>query len=296
MIDAYTIGINLALQDGVSTGIALIRRELDALNATLALSMSGLAQFQHSGVQALSHLSPMALTPVVRGKSLAEAEPVAAKPAGVMAPELVAPVAHARPAEPIISPLIWPKLPEIAPVAAGAGAVVPTPSAAPATAAPIADAPAALGGSELAMLAMSMLPATISAASAPQVENTVLLADTPREDATSGASEVGVAPPPPPGQAIIPAAPSAPLPAVTAPVAPSIAVHEAAMEPARPSMAPQERSSGSTQLSGEITLDGARVGRWMADQLARGAARAPSGGSGHDPRQGMVWPGGRAQS
>jgi hypothetical protein len=152
-----------------------------------------------------------------------------------------------------------------------------------------------LGGSDLAILAMSMLPAHIAAASAHPAGDAVLLADAPRERAASGASEAGAAPSPLLGQPIL-AAPSGPPPPVVAPMAPTIAVHEAGMAPARSSMAPQERAGASTQLSGEVTLDGARVGRWMADQLARGAARAPSGGTGHDPRQGMVWPGGRSQS
>ena len=42
MIDAYEIGINLALQDGVSAGVEAIIRELEALDAAVAASAAGL--------------------------------------------------------------------------------------------------------------------------------------------------------------------------------------------------------------------------------------------------------------
>lgn len=295
MIDAYTIGINLALQDGVSTGIALIRRELDALNATLALSMAGLAQFQHSGVQALSHLSPLTLPPVTRSKPPVEQAQVAAQPAIAMAPDVSAPVARAPMVDAIIAPVILPKIPEFVSIADAASPIMSAPLPTPVTTAPTADAPSVLGGPDLALLAMSMLPAPIAAASTPPVDTTVLLADAPHDHLASGVNDGRAASPPMPGQPIL-VAPSAPAHPLVAPMAPAIAAQEMSMGPARPSMAPQERTGTNTQLSGEVTLDGARLGRWMADQLARGAARAPNGGSGHDPRQGMIWPGGRAQS
>ena len=40
MIDAYTIGISIALDDGVSEGIAQIRRKLVALDAATRSSIS----------------------------------------------------------------------------------------------------------------------------------------------------------------------------------------------------------------------------------------------------------------
>jgi hypothetical protein len=42
MIDAYTIGITLALEDGVSEGIVAIRRDLAALDAAVADSAARL--------------------------------------------------------------------------------------------------------------------------------------------------------------------------------------------------------------------------------------------------------------
>jgi hypothetical protein len=44
-------------------------------------------------------------------------------------------------------------------------------------------------------------------------------------------------------------------------------------------------------LQGDVILDGARVGRWMASTLARQAARPPAGPTGPDPRQTPLWSG-----
>lgn len=43
MDDAYTIGITLALENGVSEGLAIIRRDLDTVNLALAQTMRGFA-------------------------------------------------------------------------------------------------------------------------------------------------------------------------------------------------------------------------------------------------------------
>ena len=46
MLEAYEIGISLALQDGVSAGIALIRRDLDALDRAIAATSQNLVSLQ----------------------------------------------------------------------------------------------------------------------------------------------------------------------------------------------------------------------------------------------------------
>ena len=46
MIDAYTIGITLALNNGVADGIAAIRRDLAALDRAVDASAAGLAQLR----------------------------------------------------------------------------------------------------------------------------------------------------------------------------------------------------------------------------------------------------------
>ncbi len=52
MIEAYEIGISLTLQDGVSDGIALIQRDLAALDRAIAATAINLANLQSAaGVQ-----------------------------------------------------------------------------------------------------------------------------------------------------------------------------------------------------------------------------------------------------
>ncbi len=62
--------------------------------------------------------------------------------------------------------------------------------------------------------------------------------------------------------------------------------------PTPPSYAPpaaQATQSGPT--GGDVFLDGARVGTWLADHLAREAGRPQMGGTGIDPRLTPAWPG-----
>jgi len=104
------------------------------------------------------------------------------------------------------------------------------------------------------------------------------------------------APPPPPA-----AAPASPLLArAMAPLANSAAGLPAAGN--RPSPTPgattptasptaQDGGSSGGPTQGDVYLDGARVGRWMATYLARSAARPPGGTTGFDPRQTIAWPG-----
>lgn len=54
MIEAYEIGIKLALQDGVSEGIAAIRRDLGPLDLAIAQTTLRLNQLQRVGAQALA--------------------------------------------------------------------------------------------------------------------------------------------------------------------------------------------------------------------------------------------------
>ena len=49
MIEAYEIGISLALQDGVSDGIDLIRRKLASLDQAIAATSNSLARLQQAG-------------------------------------------------------------------------------------------------------------------------------------------------------------------------------------------------------------------------------------------------------
>ena len=44
-------------------------------------------------------------------------------------------------------------------------------------------------------------------------------------------------------------------------------------------------------MSGDVILDGQKVGRWMSDRLTRDAGRPPNGPTGFDPSRSPAWPG-----
>lgn len=58
MGDAYTIGITLALENGVSEGIAVIRRDLQSLDVAIGQTMGGLAGLRRAGDLGVSFAGP----------------------------------------------------------------------------------------------------------------------------------------------------------------------------------------------------------------------------------------------
>ncbi len=84
-----------------------------------------------------------------------------------------------------------------------------------------------------------------------------------------------------------PMAPSAAAPELQS--APAIA---APLAPALPSVAPvAEAGQEGGREGGAVYLDGMLVGRWMEERLARAAGRPSGGATGFDPRMGPSWPG-----
>ena len=63
------------------------------------------------------------------------------------------------------------------------------------------------------------------------------------------------------------------------------------LAPALPSAVPPADAGGASRLTGDVYLDGARVGRWMADRMERDAGRPPVGPTFFDPRQSPAWAG-----
>ena len=57
----------------------------------------------------------------------------------------------------------------------------------------------------------------------------------------------------------------------------------------RPEPAGSFAQGGPTQ--GDVFLDGTRVGRWMADTLARAVSGPASGSTAFDPHMSAAWPG-----
>ena len=77
MVDAYEIGIELALQDGVSAGLEAVTKELAALDAAVAASSAGLmALVRTAGLAA----EAVAAVGGVRVRAPASAEPAAVRP------------------------------------------------------------------------------------------------------------------------------------------------------------------------------------------------------------------------
>ncbi len=60
-----------------------------------------------------------------------------------------------------------------------------------------------------------------------------------------------------------------------------------AYAPAAPSTATREQPT----MSGDVILDGQKVGRWMSDRMTRDAGRPPNGPTGFDPSRSPAWPG-----
>ncbi len=354
MIEAYEIGIRLALQDGVSEGIAAIRRDLGSLDQAIAQTTLRLGQLQRIGAQALaasqelpertaSGLPARRPAPMTMPTPLLEAEPLASPvdaqtvtpmplpsprpPAGppsvltairtpAKEPDPVSPTVVIRPAAAVVETTtrpaavavegvraaISPRPPEQPAAAPSSGAVPPVP-------APVAAVAARLAGPKL------------------QVSN-LMAREGGRAQETASPSPARRAPPAPDRAAVAPqqvpaepgrreevrplvqrrdearevharhsAAASGPpvarvMPALAAPagvLSPTSSVAPAASS----SYAPPPTSSRAreTSVRGDVFFDGARVGRWMSEQMARDAGRPNTGPTGFDPRRSPAWPG-----
>jgi hypothetical protein len=64
-----------------------------------------------------------------------------------------------------------------------------------------------------------------------------------------------------------------------------------AASPLPPAAAPVASPASTGPVQGDVYLDGARVGHWLSDQLAREANRPQTGVTGFDSRLGLAWPG-----
>jgi hypothetical protein len=276
MDDAYVIGIRLALEDGVSAGVASIAADLTMLDRAIASTEAGLARLQRiagavSGVASVSLLqrevtasSDIAAPPATEG-GLAVPSPVprvtavggvsaqnaplapnsVERPIGVPArlvlPDPIAPIVHVAAAEPIVQ--VIREFAGFAPSVAVSGPAQP--------------------------MGATNMPAVKTR----DVPDTRVQADAPIIAPTLAATGRAVAP-------VMQMARDTPPPSALA----GVALDHAAAAPAR-AMAPAQVTQG------DVYLDGARMGRWMADTLARAASRPMGGMTGFDGRMGPAWPG-----
>ncbi len=354
MIEAYEIGIRLALDDGISAGVQAIRRELIELDRVVEASAVRLASLRAAAglpavpsvaepprseaVQSAETEEPQQpARPVVAGPEPADEQPDVARrgpssglavtleklddaPATASAPSSAG-ERQLAPAEPVAD--AGPYRPSSAATSEAPEPLVVTPpaeTAAPTAAAPIAHlaaAPTAQGVAEEGRAAPS------TAAAEPSRDRGAPQAPEPSQrraepDGIVTAREPAALAPPPPARPIGPARPPpssdatpsrSAAPAATPvesgqPRRSSGASHPRASGPARDIVAPERADSDrqpSAPKAGEdadqrtmevyIYLEGAPLGRWMADQLDRAASRPAASLTGFDPRVSPAWPG-----
>ncbi len=322
MIESYEIGIALALDNGVSAGIAAIRQDLATLDRAVASSAAGLLTLRRLS-EGLSGNAPGPLPPFTQPSPVLPAptelatEIHASPPPSVLAPwPLPAPIpatlidsapsapwandtpadaVRPPPPQPVITAALSAQPPSqpmpVPPVAAIAtvASVVPKPSIPP----HLPNRIAAANFSE--PKAASPGPIRLPASKPMPIPDAPTFAPHPATPYRAGQIHLTPAAPLPP-----PPAPDHPEPPTNNHFAP-MAVRPAAAAAAasRPTRADRTEplslqprasdASGSapdsdTASHGEIILDSARLGRWISDRLARAADRPQSGTTGFDPR------------
>ena len=310
MIDAYTIGITLALDNGVASGIAAIRQDLAALDRAVASSAAGLLLMRR--------LSESLKVPT-------PASPAPLPPASHQRPSEVTEFALSPPPTSVAAAPSWvtPSLRLPPPASIGMPALLP-PSRGTNQEAEAAPSP---------VLPSASLPPPAAALFAPftfqmERERSRLVDPKPNQtdlELPSLSQPQSPIPAVPsrtiavPAMASPPPSPSAPLPeAALRPISHSVAPGQNATQkrvlpvaptavasqsmasvrtepPALPanspglSQMPLNPTTGSPH--GEIILDSVRLGRWMSDRLARAISRPGSGTTAFDPRISATYPG-----
>lgn len=188
MDDAYTIGITLALENGVSDGLAIIRRDLEALDLAIAHTLGGLAELRRASEAAIAGAGLDLARLAAEGRRLLGGLPSMTAPAPVRrSPEAAGRVEDAatppseaaalKPTPAIAIPSAplreWPPLAVAATVQHPVAPAVPL---APAPAAPSAgiNAPASLsvGNAPASLVTSVAIPATMAPHAAPIARET----------------------------------------------------------------------------------------------------------------------------
>lgn len=311
MEDAYTIGIRLALDDGVSAGIAAISGDLAALDRAVAGSAMGLDRLRafSSGVgvsaaadmQRVARQGGQVMQPLA--PPLEEKVPATSARADAMTvPSQAAPVTiavtppTAAPAMRSLAPMLLPaapSLPDFAAFAPGPSAptqpdTAPTAAAAP-TIVRVIEHHRQLVTHEIgrSLVPHSADPPNVSPSGIPVAPLRTIVP--PLSVPVPETGGVSLAPAAPPAMVAATMAPTS----VTAPTSGApIAVPPPAMttrQSATPLLPAAQVAAGPSQ--GDVFLDGLRIGRWVTDALTREAARPSAGSTPFDPRMGPSWPG-----
>jgi len=274
MNDAYTIGITLALENGVSAGVAAIRRELGELTGAADASIGGLSrlgahwgatmttlsQAAHSseltriaeaGHRLLPPLPTVAVPSSSQRKPGAGVEPVpdSAVTDAVSKPEpLTVPRLLAGSSVPPPTSIAQPAIADARPALAGAPSAPTAPPPAAIAQPALANAPSAPASAPSAPTALPPLPAglvAMPAGFAPPAAMPNAFAPT-RAEATM---PVGAAPASPPPGAVLPATPTAPILSRDASITDSAAAPTSPMPPAAFSRDPSMRAFGPSDLA-----------------------------------------------
>lgn len=356
MIDAYTIGIKLALDDGVSAGIASVRRDLATLDRAIAFTADGLVALRRIGKE-ISAVGPVVVnrapSPVApaqvlsKSQTLGQPGPLSSnlgnaarpQPDPVPRPEVrsaVTPAAPSMDPEPLLmrranppqgSGRAAPSAPRQSSISSTPRDLPPPPSPTPPDRYPAAaiSAPRAKSvvefaprlpdqqrvGAEALSSRLPPTPISFPPDAAPQSLGSSLARDvvsipSPAEPTSRtempavprARSDATVLPPVFTSSASTGAKSAAPradtrLARTSREVNPEgFTENPSFTERPRPQMRHQstDHEPGQSGASGDITLDGTRLGRWMADALARFGERPPSGSTGLDPRVTPDWP------
>jgi hypothetical protein len=314
LIDAYTIGIRIALDDGVSAAVTQIRQKLTELNVAADTTELKLAHLIDLGKEVghgpQADLSrPQVKQAFQRKPAVSVADPAAhleppqfpqpspgtpaVAPQAKTEPEKPRDQPHASPLQLPLRPLIQtydpnPPDPPAAPqltikstIQTDAETVSAAPSTARAEVMPAQKLPDAEGRpSSAAPRVSSFNPAPLRPPAGESGTHTnAAIAPVVLPSGDQSTSE---------GQALRARVPEART--ATAPQVPTqrpLARHEPEMSPRTDN---SQRREAAHQVSGEIVLDGARLGRWISTFFAAEIGRPPAGVTGFDPRSSASWP------
>ncbi len=261
-----TIGVRLALEDGVSAGMAALQAEIGAMARLLA------------GTPGLGVAAALAAPPAAPPRGI---PPVAPGQAG--GAEIVPAVASVVPV-PVAPPVVGAteRVVERYVVERMSAAEAPAPVRVP-TRSAVAPAVAPIGvGADIEV--HPVLAAREAKETASSMPASVVL---PLErSAAPVGGQAGLSAP------AASAAATAEVPGGEPAPSPSAALDWAqAVAPQLPQVAPVAMAGGERAGGGPVYLDGRLLGHWLAEHLAQEAGRPMAGGVGFDGRMGPAWPG-----
>jgi hypothetical protein len=325
MIDAYTIGITLALDNGISVGLATIRRDLIALNGVVEGSGVRLQHLTRAaaGLQigpGIADSNNESSTAPARGHGdRAITAPSGSPPSdpGLSAPGRLDLLTVAKALVPGLSPTTAQSIADIGMISAGYPGMM-SPDAPPIVPDYLKSAPVMSPewhqGATIADFAPVRYPLeTLSAASAgaaaadgsahrfskgadgapplSAVADAVSPRSPPSEPDVSVSLVGHSVSPHPLQQPTVGAQMDLSQTARAARYDAAAQAHPPSVDSPLPSAVPPPSEPPSAALQGDVYVDGSRLGRWMTDRLVKAAELPRAATTGFDPRMTPTWPG-----